>query len=314
MHAAGDLAVSVRFWGVRGSIPSPSPDTVHYGANTSCLELRADNQILILDAGSGIRRLGAKLEEEFAASGFEATLLISHTHWDHIQGLPFFASAYRDRNRIRILTPPRKRDEIERALKHQMDPIHFPVRFASLPAIAGMAELPAHGKSIGQVRVGATNLNHPGGCAGYRFEINGASVGFLPDHEPYHSCTITTAPSAEASASEAQLAAFLRGCDLLILDTQYDETEYPTRVGWGHGCVADSVALAIAADVRELVLFHHDPSHSDAKVAQMLARAEELMKRAGSSISVRAAREGDEIRLSPLRASRARPAVVLSTS
>ena len=314
MSQGGDLAVSVRFWGVRGSIPSPGLETTHYGANTSCLEVRADKQILILDAGSGLRPLGVALEEEFAASGFEATLLISHTHWDHIQGLPFFVSAYSARNRIRILTPPAKRGQIERALQNQMEPIHFPVRFASLAGIAGIDELPAKGKTIGDVRVRAVNLNHPGGCAAYRLDVDGVSIGYLPDHEPYHSMTRTAAPSAEAKASKRELAAFIRDCDLLILDTQYDETEYPHRVGWGHGCVVDSVALAVAAEVRELVLFHHDPAHTDGKIAQMLTRAEELLNQAQSPMTLRAAREGDDIRLSPERSRAPRRSAALSRS
>lgn len=314
MTTAGDLAVSVRFWGVRGSIPSPSPETAHYGGNTSCIELRADNQILILDAGSGIRRLGAKLDAEFAARGFEATLLISHTHWDHIQGLPFCAAAYCGRNRIRILTPPGKRAQIERALKHQMDPIHFPVRLANLSGVIGIDELPANGKRVGHVRLRTIDLNHPGGCGGFRLDIDGISIGFLPDHEPYHSVTLGRKASSNATASESRLAAFVRDCDLLILDTQYDEAEYPNRVGWGHGCVADSVALALAAGVRELVLFHHDPSHSDIEIAQMLARAEELVAEARSPLIVRAACEGDEIRLSAPPGPLARAAAVLSRS
>jgi len=314
MSAESDPAVSVRFWGVRGSIPSPGPETTHYGANTSCLELRADHQILILDAGCGLRPLGLKLEEEFGANGFEATLLITHTHWDHIQGLPFCASAYRDSNRIRILTPPGRRAQILAALENQMQPMHFPVRFGALSAITALEELPAAGKSIGHVRIAATDLNHPEGCGGYRLDVDGVSVAFLPDHEPYHSSTLRDAASAGAKAAEKRLAAFIHRCDLLILDTQYDEAEYPMRRGWGHGCVADSVALAIAGEVRELVLFHHDPSHSDAKLAQILARAEELIREAGSSLLVRAAREGDEICLSPAPPSGTAGPVALSCS
>ena len=301
MPAQSDLAVSVRFWGARGSIPSPSPETVQCGGNTSCVEIRADDQLLILDAGSGIRRLGASLEAEFGERPFEATLLISHTHWDHIQGLPFFAPAYSNRNRIKIWTPPGRRAQIRSAIKNLMDPIHFPVPPTALSAITGIDELPCDGREIGHIGVRVTNLHHPGGCGGFRLELEGVSVAYLPDHEPYHSRTIAAAATSQSTAANAELAGFVRDCDILILDTQYDETEYPARTGWGHGCVPDSVALAIAADVRELVLFHHDPSHSDAKIAEMVARAQELAREAGSLLSVRAAREGDELR--PMAAS-----------
>ena len=296
MPAQHGSAVSVRFWGARGSIPSPSPDTVQHGGNTSCVEIRADDQLLILDAGSGIRRFGAALDEEFGARAFEATLLISHTHWDHIQGLPFFAPAYNDRNRIHIWTPPGRRRQIERALNNMMDPIHFPVPPTALSAITGIDELPPEGKSIGHILVRVTELHHPGGCGGFRLEADGVSIAYLPDHEPYHSRVLPTQPSAAQQRSEARLIEFVRGCDVLILDTQYDETEYPARMGWGHGCVIDSVALALAAEVRTLVLFHHDPSHSDAKLAEILSRAQELAAEAGSALKVRAAHEGDVLR------------------
>lgn len=296
MPAQSDLAVSVRFWGARGSIPSPSAETVDCGGNTSCVEIRADNQLLILDAGTGIRPLGASLQAEFETRGFEATLLISHTHWDHIQGLPFFAPAYSDRNRIKIYTPPGRRPQIKKAVDNLMDPIHFPVPPAALAAITGIEELPRAAHEIGHVRITVTNLHHPGGCGGFRLEVDGVSIAYLPDHEPYHSRTIGTPASTASGAAEAQLAGFVRDCDILILDTQYDETEYPARIGWGHGCVSDSVALAVAADVRELVLFHHDPAHPDAKIAQMVARAQELAREAGSRLNVRAAHEGDELR------------------
>lgn len=302
METRGDAAVAVRFWGVRGSIPSPAPDTVGYGANTSCIELRVGDQLLILDAGSGIRRLGAHLQQEFGAGGFDATLLISHTHWDHIQGLPFFAPAYCDANRIRILTPPGKRLQIETALKNQMKPMHFPVRLAHLAALDAIGELPEGSARIGALSIRTTNLHHPGGCGGFRISARGTSIAYLPDHEPYHSSLAEGTPPVDAEAAQAALIAFVRNCDLLVLDTQYDEAEYPTRQGWGHGCLPDSVALAIEADVRELVLFHHDPSHGDEKIKQMLARAKELVRRRGSHLSVRAAREGDEIIIRSARA------------
>ncbi len=294
--------MSLRFWGVRGSIPSPSPETTRYGGNTSCVEVRVGDHILILDCGSGLRAFGASLSAEFKTRGFNATVLISHTHWDHIQGLPFFAPAYAERNHLRIFAPPGGRTRVQKALNTQMDPIHFPFRFADLPGIAGVDELPKGGMEFGELSVQTMNLNHPGGCAGFRFEAAGTSVAYLPDHEPFYSHTLARKGTSEQQNAQAELVKFVRGCDLLILDTQYDEAEYPKRIGWGHGCIADSVATAIAADVGELVCFHHDPAHSDAKINEMISRGRQLARESGTRLSLRAAREGEQMTLAGKRA------------
>lgn len=283
-----ERSVVVRFWGVRGSVPSPGPDTVRYGSNTSCVELRAGEQIIILDAGTGIRALGAQLEKEFAEQSLKATLVISHTHWDHIQGLPFFAPGYLERNRIRILAPPGKQTEIQAGLADQMNPNHFPVRLGHLRGLSGIEEMPAEGAALGEFSVRTIELNHPGGCGGFRFEARGVSVAFLPDHEPYR------APGPENEA----LLEFLRDCDLLILDTQYDETEYLRRIGWGHGCLPDSVALALAAGVKQLAFFHHDPAHSDDKLDEMVEAGKDLVLVSRANLALYAAREREEIKLS----------------
>lgn len=303
MKAQPPTPMSLRFWGARGSIPSPSPQTTRYGGNTSCIEVRAGDQILILDCGSGMRALGASLSAEFKTRGFNATVLISHTHWDHIQGLPFFGPAYSERNHVRIFAQPGSRTRVQRALNNQMEPIHFPVRFGDLPGIAGVEELPKDAKQFGAISVRTINLNHPGGCAGFRFEAGGSCVAYLPDHEPYHSRTISKKASAEQQSAQARLVEFVRDCDVLILDTQYDEAEYQKRVGWGHGCIADSVATAAAAEVRELICFHHDPAHCDTKIGEMVSRGQQLARETGTPLSVRAAREGDELCLTSKRAS-----------
>lgn len=298
MTAESESTISVRFWGVRGSIPSPSPETMGYGGNTSCVEIRAGNQLVILDAGSGLRALGASIGSELAGHPMETTLLISHTHWDHIQGLPFFVPAYDGRNRIRILAPPGKRHHIASALENQMIPIHFPVRLGQLAGLLPIEEMSAANSIFGICSLRAINLNHPGDCAGFRFDCDGISIAYLSDHEPYHSLTLETPPLPAAEVAQARLTEFVQDCDLLILDTQYDEAEYPKRHGWGHGCVVDSVALAQAAGVRELALFHHDPSHGDAKIRQMLADAQRLANDGNSELKVRAAREGEQLKFS----------------
>ncbi len=292
-----NAALTVRFWGVRGSIPSPGPDTVGYGGNTSCVELRLGNERLILDAGSGIRHLGLALAREIPAAPIAATVLISHTHWDHIQGLPFFRPAYGRGNQIRILGAPGTRAKLRAALSSQMDPIQFPVSLQSLAGICAIDEFDAPVMNLGRFNVHTIALNHPGGCTGFRIEAGQRSVAYLPDHEPYRVALESSAPNtaAAARAAETALLYFVAGSDLLILDSQYDEAEYPSHIGWGHGCLRESVALALRAGVGQLVLFHHDPEHDDRKIESMLAQARRQTVEAGSQMRIQAARELERI-------------------
>lgn len=286
-------SLSVRFWGVRGSIPSPGPETVAYGGNTSCVELRLGNEVLVLDAGSGIRRLGLALAPERGENPLSTTVLISHTHWDHIQGLPFFRPAYHRASRIHVLGAPGTRTKLRAALVSQMDPIQFPVSLESLAGIAAIDEFAADTTTIGRFVVRTIALNHPGGCTGFRITVDDASVAYLPDHEPYRGAINSSDPAvaAKARAAETELVRFVEGADLLILDSQYDRTEYPSHIGWGHGCLDDSVALALRADVERLVLFHHDPDHDDHRIDAMLEQARRQVAAAGSQMQVEAARE-----------------------
>ncbi len=288
----------VRFWGVRGSIPSPGPETVRYGGNTSCVELRLGDEVLILDAGSGIRRLGLSLLREIEAkAALRMTLLISHTHWDHIQGLPFFRPAYLRASRLRILGAPGTRARLRAALVSQMDTTQFPVALESLSGIGLIDEFATEATTIGSFAVRTIGLNHPGGCTGFRITAAGKSIAYLPDHEPYRGAIESPDAGVAAAArrAEAELVGFLKGCDLLILDSQYDRTEYPEHIGWGHGSLDESVALALRADVGSLFLFHHDPNHDDAKIDALLEEARCQVAEAGSSLRVEAAREREQI-------------------
>jgi phosphoribosyl 1,2-cyclic phosphodiesterase len=287
-------SMKIRFRGVRGSTPSPGSTTARYGGNTSCVEVRAGGEILILDAGTGIRNLGADLAREFGSGPIKATILISHTHWDHIQGLPFFAPAFAARNSIRVIAARNQAATLKRALVNQMEPIHFPVAVKEMRGLREVEELNSDTAANGVLNIRATELNHPGGCAGFRIEANGVRLAYLPDHEPFYARDVVLKNTAAQLRTEA-LIEFVRDADLLILDAQYTAAEYRQRVGWGHGCLPETVALAMKANVKQLALFHHDPTHDDDQIDAMVANAAELAR--GSNLIVNGAREGDTITL-----------------
>jgi phosphoribosyl 1,2-cyclic phosphodiesterase/CheY-like chemotaxis protein len=291
----------VKFWGVRGSIPVPGSSTVGYGGNTSCVEVRADGEIIILDAGSGMRELGIALEEEFGARPIRCTLLISHTHWDHIQGLPFFLPAYQRKNSLRVLGYEGARASLAAVLAGQMETSFFPVSLRDMPSSISIEELKELEFTIGKVKVQARFVNHPGICVGYRLATTNGTIAYFPDNEPYEVLKLTQRRSdsdeARAFAADARskLVEFLRGTDILIIDAQYTDEEYAAKIGWGHGSLSSAVSLAIDAEIRKLFLFHHDPNHDDKMVENMVEAARMLVLESGRPIEVEAAREGAEI-------------------
>jgi len=310
-----DQPTRLKFWGVRGSIPTPGPGTVQYGGNTSCVEVRADGEIIILDAGSGMRPLGLSLAKEFKDRAIKMTVLITHTHWDHIQGFPFFVPAYNPQNKLRILGFEGARKGLLSTLTSQMESPYFPVSMRQMPGNIDVTELKELEFSVGKVRVGATFVNHPGVCVGYRLFTSGGSIAYLPDNEPFQRMrlypgTQHTPDRMEAlkyaSEQDQKIIEFISDADVLIVDSQYDDAEYQTHAGWGHGCVDDVVALALFARVKQLFLFHHDPDHDDAQITRMQAWARELVAFQGETLAVNAAREGLEYVLTP--AAQAAPA------
>ncbi|HKW28704.1 MAG TPA: MBL fold metallo-hydrolase [Verrucomicrobiae bacterium] len=275
----------MKFWGVRGSIPTPGPKTVRFGGNTSCVEIRSGNQIIILDAGTGLRPLGQSLLAEFKNQSLNLTLLLTHTHWDHIQGLPFFGPIYHSRCRLRILGCEGARKGLVSVLTGQMESTYFPVPFDKLPSNIEIEELKKFDFKIGAVQVRVQRAHHPGMCVGYRLFTPRGSVAYFPDSEP------------QPGGEDQEMIKFLDQADVLILDSQYDAVEYERHAGWGHGCVDDSVALALAANVKQLCLFHHDPERSDKQLDALLHHARQLVTRQRAKLKVDAAREGMTIRL-----------------
>jgi len=270
---------------VRGSIATPGPGTVRYGGNTSCIEVRHGDDIIILDAGTGLRGLGQTLLTEFKNQPLNLTLLLTHTHWDHIQGLPFFGPIYDPNCRLRILGCEGARKGLVAALTGQMESTYFPVPFDKLPSNIDIEELKDFNFSIGAVLVRAQLAHHPGVCVGYRLFSPDGIIVFFPDTEP------------RGGNGDQAMLDFVRDADVLILDSQYDRAEYKSHTGWGHGCVDDSVALAIKAGVKKLILFHHDPDHDDQRMDELVTHARALVTQANASLKVEAASEGLVIQL-----------------
>jgi len=302
----GSVPPRLKLWGVRGSLPVPGPGTVRYGGNTSCVEVRADGEIIVLDAGTGIRGLGLALEKELGPETIKLTLLITHTHWDHIQGLPFFSPAYNPKNLIRILGYEGARAGLGTILAGQMETPFFPVRLRELPSHLAIEELKEMEFHIGKVKVQAKFANHPGICAGYRLFTSAGSIAYMPDTEPYEALKLQLARKDGIDVDEARnfagaerdkMVEFLRDCDVAILDAQYTDEEYERHVGWGHSSLSSVVQLALDANVKRALLFHHDPSHDDDMIDQMIEHARSLVSKSGKAMVIEGAREGVEILL-----------------
>jgi phosphoribosyl 1,2-cyclic phosphodiesterase len=305
--------MKVRFWGVRGSFPVPGPLTNRYGGNTSCVEVRVDGgPRIIIDAGTGLRRLGKEMMAgDFGAGEGAAHLLVSHTHWDHIQGLPFFAPLYTRGNRFHVYARQRDDTHLRAVFASQSDTPYFAVPFDQVQAEVNFRELVEGARfEIGPVKVRCTRLNHPWIAMAYRLDYDGASLAYVTDTAPFRDILIEQEfirqpprpgdplKPEDAAKLEAMRDGVLRlceGADLVIYDTQFTPEEYAQKPHWGHSCPDDAIEIAAAAGAKTLALFHHAPERSDDAIDAILAACRADPKARG--LSLLAASESLEITL-----------------
>jgi phosphoribosyl 1,2-cyclic phosphodiesterase len=292
------MAAFVKFWGTRGSIPTPASWTRVYGGNTPCVEVRFDDAVFICDAGSGIRELGKDLLTRKPVPK-QLHLFISHTHWDHIQGFPFFAPVYASAMQIRIYGRHVDGNSPYRLLSGQMSQDYFPVSFKELGASIVDDNLENGQKKIDGVLVRSFPMNHPGGCEAYCFEKDGRKIFYATDVE-LDIAPGDVFPDADNSGPlrhcPEDLIKAVEGADLLIFDAQYDDKEYGTKKKWGHSSCFSATDLAIQAKVKTLALFHHDPESTDRSIDEKVQICRERAAMHGADLTILAAREGVELK------------------
>jgi phosphoribosyl 1,2-cyclic phosphodiesterase len=278
----------VTIWGCRGSVPTPGPDTVHYGGNTSCVEVSLDDgSLLVLDAGTGVRRLGLELLDRGTQ---RVHLFLTHLHLDHLEGLRFFAPLWDERVTLDIWGPPSPLLSLRERIARSFSPPLFPVDLGDVPAQVTFHDVPRQQWTVQGASLAADLVMHPGPTVGFRIEAARSSLAYLPDHEPALAGRI-----ADRSIDWISGASVAEGVDVLLHDAQYFEDEYEERVGWGHSSVADAVAFTRAVGARRLVLFHHEPRHTDSSLERLEARARSLIGR--NEVRPTLAREGMVVEL-----------------
>ena len=286
------MAYTVTFWGTRGSIPTPGAQTARYGGNTPCVAVEGtggrEGQLVILDAGTGIRALGRELVER-QKGAVQAEILLSHAHWDHIQGLPHFKPFFAPGNAVRIWGSRQGTTSLEAILRQQMDPAVFPVPLDALSAKLTVQQVEAGEFTVGPFRVESIRLRHPGTTLGYRLTpvAGGPAMAYVTDNELGPGGHYNTPASWRKD-----FVKFLGGAELLIHDAMYTPEELEDHRGWGHSTFEEAVALAGDAGVKRLVLFHHDPDHGDEAIDGLLAAARRQARTKGLPAEVLAGQEG----------------------
>ncbi len=288
----------VTFWGVRGSIAAPGPETVRYGGNTPCVTIEHGEDMLILDAGTGLRRLGMQLMRQAAGRPLSLDMLVTHTHWDHIQGFPFFVPAYVPGNRVRVYGPRSVDKPFARVIQGQQDPEYFPVALGDMAAQLEVHELRGEPVQIGPFHIDTAYMNHPGVTLGFRITVGGQVITYATDTEPYRTMLAQARPNAgEAHGREedGRLVELARDADLYIADSQYTPEEYPGKLGWGHTSYIDAMEMAMAANARRIALFSHDPMHDDEMVDRKVDHCRAIVADRGADLEVIGAHEGLDV-------------------
>ena len=293
----------VKFWGTRGSISTPGKGTVRYGGNTPCVEVRLPkDQLLILDAGTGIRNLGEELMEQ--GESIKAYILISHPHWDHIQGFPFFKPAFISGNEFTIVGGETERVNLQKMISDQMNKVYFPIQLNELKAKLSFRPIKEEEFSVFGAKVQSFYLNHPTFALGYRISQGGKTLVYISDNEPFDRNVAQAIRNVDKVIVDKFLRAsgdpnqrifnFVRGADVLIYDATYTPEEYVDRVGWGHSHYLFTLKVAAEGGVKKLVLFHHDPAHDDDKVDDILRKCKNEIRTRRYQFECVAAAEGME--------------------
>ncbi len=288
----------VKFWGTRGSIPTPGHKTRRYGGNTSCVEVRIDDTLFVCDGGTGLRELGVDLQNR--TDRVTAHLFFSHTHWDHIQGFPFFLPAYSPTAELHVYDVKKNDQRVQRLLLGQMQSEYFPVSFGDLGAQINFADLDTGEKTIDGTLVNHIEQTHPGRSFAYSFTKGGCKIVYATDSEL--DLVITNPVESEKDPFALRklpdpIVRFAAESDLLVADGQYTDEEYPKKKGWGHARATTAVDLAIQAGVKQLALFHHDPMHTDESLDDIVDGCRKRVAVLGSRLVVFGAREGVELKL-----------------
>ena len=279
--------IYVDFWGVRGSVPSPGPTTNRYGGNTSCVSITAENKILILDAGTGIRNLGSAI---IGQPELEIFVIVTHSHWDHIQGFPFFTPIYQPNRPVHMFPTLHKKNVVLASLIDQMDGAHFPITPDQVPSNFNfVTENPLEFLESNGFHLEMVPMNHPGKAFGYKITIEDKIICYFTDNE--------IDPPYAKSIKLDKLTKQCRNADILIHDAQYIEADMPLKHGWGHSLISQVTKLGESAEVKNLVYYHHDPERTDDLLDKELEKAAKTLKENGSSVQPYFAYEGLKLTL-----------------
>lgn len=296
--------MKLKIWGCRGSIPTPGKETVKYGGNTPCIELRLDdNNLIILDSGTGIKNLGNHLMH--TGQSIRGYIMITHPHWDHIQGFPFFKPVFISGNEFTIVGPSAKSKSLEQIIADQMDRVYFPVKLSELKADINFHPVGEEEFKIYDATVQTIYVNHPGFTLGYRITYNKKTIVYISDNEPFDrevtphlynwEKEVIDRFNSQRGDPNQRIFDFVRGADLLIHDTTYTPEEYVEKIGWGHSHYLFTLRVAHEGEVKKLLLFHHDHNHTDKMVDEIYEHCKKEVKRRKYKFKLSIASEGMEL-------------------